>query len=287
LATLAKLMVWSRLAGTATHPAERDTVAILEGTYFKSQLGIENFMEEDFFSWVARKEARDVGVETARLLLGLLRNYNLREISEDVLKALYEGLVDPGTRHDLGEYYTPDWLAHRLVRRLLEPNPKASVLDFACGSGTFLYMTIREKRRLLGDSAATLKHICSAVVGMDIHPLACIVAKANYVLALGDLMAKRKQKVAIPVYLANSIRPPELEVRRQLWHKVECYKTEIDGHEVHIPETLIMDSEKYDKAIEAAREFAVHSKGKRVDGNAFANFLRTHYAGLLDDDDAA
>jgi len=287
LATLAKLMVWSRLAGTQTPPADRDTVAILEGSYFKSQLGIENFMEEDFFSWVARKEARDVGMEVARLLLGLLRNYNLREISEDVLKALYEGLVDPTTRHDLGEYYTPDWLAHRLVRRLLEPNPEATVLDPACGSGTFLYMTIHEKRRLLGDSAATLKHIRSAVVGTDIHPLACIVAKANYVLALGDLMAKRKQKVAIPVYLANSIRPPELEVRRQLWHKVECYRTEIDDHEVHIPEALIKDSEKYDQAIEATREFALHSRGKRVDAKAFANFLKAHYAGLVDDDDAA
>jgi methylase of polypeptide subunit release factors len=287
LAMLAKLTVWSRLAGTANHPTQRDTVAILEGSYFKSQLGIENFMEEDFFSWVARKEARDMGMEIARLLLGLLRNYNLREISEDVLKALYEGLVDPTTRHDLGEYYTPDWLAHRLVRRLLEPNPEATVLDLACGSGTFLYMTIREKRRLLGDSAATLKHILSAVVGMDIHPLACIVAKANYVLALGDLMVKRKQKVAIPVYLANSIRPPEMEVQPQLWHKVKCYKTEIDSHEVHIPETLIKDSEKYDQAIEAAHEFAVHSRGKRVDAKAFSNFLRTHYAGLLDDEDAA
>lgn len=287
LAMLAKLTVWSRLAGTANHPTQRDTVAILQGSYFKSQLGIENFMEEDFFSWVARKEARDVGMEIARLLLGLLRNYNLREISEDVLKALYEGLVDPTTRHDLGEYYTPDWLAHRLVRRLLEPNPEATVLDFACGSGTFLYMTIREKRRLLGDSAATLKHILSAVVGMDIHPLACIVAKANYVLALGDLMAKRKRKVAIPIFQANSIRPPERELSRGLWHKVECYKTEIDAHVVHIPETLIKDPDKYDRAIEAAREFAVHSKGKAVDAKAFTNFLKTQYAGLLDDDDAA
>ena len=287
LAMLAKLMVWCRLVSPQAHPSEQDIIAILEGSYFRDRLRIENFLEEDFFSWVARPEARKVGLEIARPLLGLLRDYNLREISEDVLKALYEGLVDPATRHDLGEYYTPDWLAHRLVRRLLEPNPKAAVLDPASGSGTFLYMTIREKRRLLGDSAATLNHILSAVVGMDIHPLACIVAKANYVLALGDLMVKRKHKVAIPVYLANSIRPPEMDAQPQLWHKVKCYKTEIDGHVVHIPETLIKDPDKYDQTIEAAREFAVHSKDKRVDAKTFTNFLRTHYAGLLDDEDAA
>jgi len=70
--------------------------------------------------WPARGEAREPGTEAARLLLGLLRNYNLRELSEDVLKSLYQELVDPKTRHDLGEYYTPDWLAARMVGRLLE-----------------------------------------------------------------------------------------------------------------------------------------------------------------------
>jgi len=60
------------------------------------------------------------------LLLGLLRNYNLRELSEDVLKSLYQELVDPKTRHDLGEYYTPDWLAARMVSRLLEEQPRGA-----------------------------------------------------------------------------------------------------------------------------------------------------------------
>ncbi len=287
LATLAKLMVWSRLASREGQADEREIVCILEGSYFKDQMGIENFLEEDFFSWVARKEARDTTLEITRPIIRLLGNYNLREISEDVLKALYEGLVDPATRHELGEYYTPDWLAHRIVRKMMEPNPKASILDPSCGSGTFLYMAIHEKRQLLGDSAQTLRHICGAVVGLDIHPLACIEAKANYVLALGDLMSKRRRKIGIPVYLANSIRPPELELEREFWQKVECYKTEIDGHGVHIPQVLIEDPEQYDQAIEAAREFAVHAKGQKVDWRGFDRFLRTHYAGLVEDADTA
>ncbi len=285
LATLAKLMVWSRLAGRHDRPNDGDLIDILEGTYFRDGLRIENFLEEDLFSWIARKETKQTAIETARLLLGLLGDYNLREISEDVLKALYEELVDPVTRHDLGEYYTPDWLAHRIVRRLLEPSPESTVLDPACGSGTFLYMAIREKRRLLGDSMKTLTHVLSGVVGLDIHPLACIIAKANYVLALGDLMTKRRRRVAIPVYLANSIRPPEREVRRQLWHKVECYRTSIDDRETHIPASLITDPDKYDLAIEAARDFAVHSKEKEVNAKAFGTFLKRQHPGLLDDED--
>ncbi len=168
LAILAKLMAWARLV-EGTTPDGAQIQAVLEGQFFKGQ-GIENFLEEDFFSWPARGEAHATGIEVARLLLGLLRNYNLRELSEDVLKSLYQELVDPKTRHDLGEYYAPDWLAARMVGRLLGEQPKASVLDPACGSGTFLYQAVRKKRILLGDSAETLAHIQDAVVGVDIHP---------------------------------------------------------------------------------------------------------------------
>lgn len=158
------------------------------------------------------------------------------------------------------------------------------MLDPACGSGTFLYMTIREKRRHLGDSTTTLTHILSSVVGMDIHPLACIVAKANYVLALGDLMTRRRGRVGIPVYMVNTIRPPSEPTFTTL-HRVKCSTTQIDSHQVFIPESLIADPEKYDRAVEAARDFASHAKGQKVDSEAFANFLKTHYPALVEDDE--
>jgi type I restriction-modification system DNA methylase subunit len=61
----------------------------------------------------------------------------------DVLKALYESLIDPVQRHDLGEYYTPDWLAAKVVRRVVDQPLTQFVLDPACGSGTFLFQAIR------------------------------------------------------------------------------------------------------------------------------------------------
>lgn len=284
LATLAKLMVWLRLAGTEQRPSDADARAILDGAYFKDRLSLENFLEEDFFSWPARSEAVTTGTECARLLMSILANYNLREISEDVLKSLYEGLVDPQTRHDLGEYYTPDWLAQRMAKKLLADEPRASVIDTACGSGSFIYAVIREKREKMGDSTATLNHIRTAVVGIDIHPLACIVAKANYVLALGDLLAKRRGRLAIPIYLANSIRLPEREVQTELWRRVECYRAEIDGRTVYIPEALISDTANYDDAIEAARDFAALNVGKKITVAEFRNYVETHYPRLTDDE---
>src|SRR5579885_533109 len=271
LATLAKLMSWMRITESATLPDDARIVEMLEGQLFKRQ-GIENFIEEDFFSWLSRGEAVRVGIEVVGWLFSLLQNYNLRELSEDVLKSLYQELVDPETRQDLGEFYTPDWLAHRIVNRLLDANPRGAMLDPACGSGTFLYLAIREKRKRLKDSSETLQHILGSVYGVDVNPLAVIVAKTNYILALGDLLKKRKAIVSIPVYLANTIRLPALKTQTTLWG-LASYVVELGGQEVLIPEVLLDDLGMYDRSIELVRDFARHNKGKSIDKKSFYNFL--------------
>ncbi|MGQ9854783.1 MAG: N-6 DNA methylase, partial [Candidatus Oleimicrobiaceae bacterium] len=286
LATLAKLMALVRLVEGKATPNTPQIQAVLEGQFFKDQ-GIENFLEEDFFSWPAREEARGTGVEVACPLLGLLRNYNLRELSEDVLKSLYQELVDPKTRHDLGEYYTPDWLAARMVQKLLSENLCATLLDPSCGSGTFLYQAVREKRRLLEDSAETLAHILDSVVGIDIHPLAVIVAKTNYVLALGDLLRRRRGKIAIPIYLSNAIRLPEREAQATLWMQMPSYRVELDGQSVYLPEKLLGQPALYDQAIEAARDFAVQWAGRTASEGHFLNYLAAHYPALAADETLA
>jgi len=290
LAMLAKLMAWVRLI-EGTTPDAAQIQGVLQGRFFKDH-GIENFLEEDFFSWPARGDAAEAGTETARLLLGLLRNYNLRELSEDVLKSLYQELVDPKTRHDLGEYYTPDWLAARMVGELLEEQPKASLLDPACGSGTFLYQAVRQKRALLGDHPETLAHIQDAVVGVDIHPLAVIVAKTNYILALGDLLSTRRGKIAIPIYLSNAIRLPEYvrqmkiqEVAGEFRGQPPGYDLELDGQLIHLPEKLMNQPTLYDQAIGAANEFAVQWAGRGASEADFRNYLAAQHSALAADDD--
>lgn len=290
LAVLAKLMVWMRLVEPGHTASDADIQKILDGDVFVEQ-GIENFLEEDFFSWPARPGARPTGIEIARRLLGLLKNYNLRELSEDVLKSLYEELVDPETRHDLGEYYTPDWLAARIVRHMLAGNPHASVLDPSCGSGTFLYQAIHEKRRHLPSTTETLNEILKTVVGMDIHPLAVIVAKTNYILALGDILQRRHSRIAIPVYLANAVQLPEFQrtpemaiVANRFSALPPGYAVELGDQTVTLPETLVDQPALYDQAVEAARLFAEHWADEQPTREHFANFLRQQVPALQQDD---
>src|SRR6266446_6919725 len=276
LATLAKLMAWMRITEATSLPEDPAIIEMLEGRLFKAQ-GIENFIEEDFFSWLARGEAVKVAVAFARQIFSLLQNYNLRELSEDVFKSLYQQLVDPDTRHDLGEYYTPDWVAHRIVKKLIAKKPEASMLDPACGSGTFLYLAIREKRQKLGDSQGSLRHILDSVCGADIHPLAVIIAKTNYVLALGDLLKKRRGGIAIPIYLADTIRLP------QRFMSGRQYEVRIDSQSLFIDEALIDDPSLYDHSIELAKDFAEQSKKRPITLAGFRNFLAAQRFGTATD----
>jgi len=269
LATLAKLMSWIRISESKRMPTDEQIIEMLEGRFFKNQ-GIENFIEEDFFSWLARPKATRLGISTVRWLYSLLQNYNLRELSEDVLKSLYQELVDPETRHDLGEFYTPDWLAHRIIRKLLDEKVNGAMLDPTCGSGTFLYLAIREKSERLGKSTTTLQHILDSVCGADIHPLAVIVARTNFILALGDLLKKRKGTITIPVYLADTLKLPER------WARTEHadYEVMVNDRAIYIPELLLKDLAVYDQAIEFAKDFARQNKGKRISRELFNNFLK-------------
>jgi len=225
----------ARFAGGSTAPlakmAMQDDAALLEsfrdlerGGLFRAY-GIRNFLEGDFFGWYLAAWNDDVE-EAVRALVQRLSEYDpgslelAPENARDLLKKLYHYLLPREIRHDLGEYYTPDWLAERLIRQTLtlgggrNPgiSPDTRILDPACGSGTFLVLIIRFMRNAAERKglkpAATLSAILKNVVGIDLNPLAVIAARTNYLLALGDLLKSRPGEIDIPVYQADSILTP-------------------------------------------------------------------------------
>lgn len=273
LATLAKLIAYIRITDAKVAPEEAQTEEIIQGTFFEKQ-GILNFLEEDFFSWVARQPVAAVTQRIVTRLVTLLFTYNLRELSEDVLKELYQKLVDPKDRHDLGEFYTPDWLASRMCESLLRRSGEDSVLDPACGSGTFLYQAIKHKRRRLPASRQTLERILGNVVGVDIHPLAVIISKINVLLALGDLFQKRGGPVSIQVYLANSIRHPEKQsVMGNGGAAAE--RVRLNDRDVLIPDAVLTSAERLDTAVRLADGFAKsHRNASQLDVDSFTHLLK-------------
>lgn len=206
LAVLSRLLAFIALVGRM--PKESELGGIVSGETFKA-LGVSNLVEEDFFVWILAQEVRSEAQTRLKGLAKHLRVYDFTKLDEDVLKELYQHLVDPVSRHDLGEYYTPDWLAERTLRELdLSVNER--LLDPACGSGTFLFTAIRLARQDGVSGEALVRYAFSKLAGVDVHPLAVMIAKVNILLALlPDLRGQAiKDLPALPVFMADTLRVP-------------------------------------------------------------------------------
>lgn len=211
LALFARALAFTALQRRA--PNADELPGIITGETF-DRMGFENFVGDDFFTWVTDpsvfEQAKGLLRSIATRLTGA---YDLSAVHEDLLKELYQELVDPQTRHDLGEFYTPDWLAELTLRKSGFPPSKeaqacnASLFDPSCGSGTFLFTAVRLLREA-GFRGKRLVELCvDQLAGIDVHPLAVTIAKTNLLLALGDDVRAYEQTVSLPIFLADSLSP--------------------------------------------------------------------------------
>lgn len=181
--------------------------ALLSGGMFEAS-DIRGVVERDFFDWVLDGPGGEAFVER---LAKRLSKFRWSGVDHDVLKSLYESVIDAETRHDLGEYYTPDWLAESLVNASIEDAIAQRILDPACGSGTFLFHAVR---RFLRDAdragmpnADALERLSNQVIGVDLHPVAVTLARVTYLLAIGtDRLQRDRRSLSIPVYIGDSIQ---------------------------------------------------------------------------------
>ncbi len=97
-----------------------------------------------------------------------------------------------------------------MVRHVIDRPLVEHVLDPACGSGTFLFHAIRVFLHEAEESDMNPEHraaeVCARVEGMDIHPVAVIIARVTYLLALAPALKHRKGALSIPVYLGDAMQ---------------------------------------------------------------------------------
>lgn len=203
LSVFAKFIAYSVI--TKETATDDNTIRdVLSGRIF-DRLNVERFVEDDFFHWVASDEFLTALRPMFREIGRQIDSYDFSEVQEDILKGVYQELIDLETRHALGEYYTPDWLCERVMEELpLERT--SSILDPACGSGSFLRAGIARLREQYPDLGA--EKLAEQVVGIDIHPLSVLIAKTTVLLSLGETVRRARRPVTLHIYLANSLLVP-------------------------------------------------------------------------------
>ncbi len=256
LLTLQETSFGSSLASELAHSSDDELKAKLEdiesGGVYKRK-GITNFLEGDFFRWylyaLDSPELKEAIKDTARALSEFEPATSTLDpaSTRDLLKKLYQYLVPKEVRHQLGEYYTPDWLAELLLNEVgYDGNTLKRFLDPACGSGTFLVLAIqraikhgREKEKIPDLEIA--KRIVSNIWGFDLNPLAVIAARTNYLFALGDLVNNLKN-IEIPIYLADSILWPQRTGQMQLRPRGESIEIQTSLKTFYVPSIWICNN---------------------------------------------
>ncbi|MBM4397899.1 MAG: N-6 DNA methylase, partial [Deltaproteobacteria bacterium] len=279
--------------------------SILSGQAFATAQ-VRGVVDSDFFDWIGEVPGGD------RFIKGLARRltrFGWQHVEHDVLKVLYESVIPTAQRKKLGEYYTPDWLADRIVAATVTDPLGQRVLDPACGSGTFLFHAIRHyldaaDRKGLG-LKESLEGLTQRVIGMDLHPVAVTFARVTYLLAIGPerLQDERRPALSVPVYLGDSIQWGQ---ERTLFSANELViptvgaQGELWSSDLRFPERTLDNAARFDEFVAELskmasvdrvrgapvpslgpvfRRFAIHAGDQLVITATFETLCRLHDAG--------
>lgn len=208
-----KLAEWE---GTAI----RSYLDRLESGDIFRQEGFGNLLEGDFFAWYCTNDQWDDDIADAvKCVFSVLAEYEDHHMFDgghvqDLFKDLYMAIIPGKVRHNLGEFYTPPWLAEQTILEALGTNSPGrwTALDPCCGSGTFITLLIRlvlEQSKSMSDKDK-LRNVLARVKGIDLNPLAVLTSRINYFINLSHLIGE-DDEFDVPIYLGDASYVPELK----------------------------------------------------------------------------
>ena len=218
--------------------AETDPADLLLGHELFRATGLQGVLESDFFAW-----PNEVGGEP--LLQTLARRVARFDWAE----------APPEERRQLGEYYTPAWLARAMIRELVDDPLNQRVLDPACGSGTFVAEAV--SHFIAAARAADLKplellnRLREAVTGVDVHPVAVHLARAAWTLAARPAISAASEaghdaSLSIPVYLGDALQLRFRTGDMFAEHNVTVQVEDDENTELVFPVSLVERAEDFD-----------------------------------------
>jgi hypothetical protein len=245
--------------------------SLLSGEVFRSAQ-VAGVVEHDFFDWVLEVPGGEAWVTA---IARRLARFDWTAVEHDVLKVLYESVIGADQRKRMGEYYTPDWLAQRVIDEVVTDPLNQRVLDPACGSGTFLFHAIR-RHLTAADAAgmdlpAAINSVTEHVLGLEVHPVAVAFARVTYLLAIGTarMAAPNRPAMVVPVYLGDSLQRGQ---HSTLFSATALTVKTADGAQLfddllRFPERTMTDVGRFDQLVEELSRMATsRERGAPVPG---------------------
>ena len=231
--------------------AETDPADLLQGRELHSATGLQGVLESDFFAW-----PNEVGGNPLlQTLARRVARFDWAEAPLDTAATLYESVIPPEERRQLGEYYTPAWLARAMTRELVDDPLNQRVLDPACGSGTFVAEAVTHFLAASGaanlEPREVLNRLREVVTGIDVHPVAVHLARAAWTLAARHAItaasaAGHDASLSIPVYLGDALQLRFRTGDMFAEHNVTVQVEDEENTELVFPTSLVERAETFD-----------------------------------------
>ncbi len=231
--------------------AETDTSDLLQGRELYRATGLQGVLESDFFAWPIEVGGNPLLQTLARRVA----RFNWAEAPPDTAAILYETVIPPEERRQLGEYYTPAWLARVMVRELVDDPLNQRVLDPACGSGTFVTEAVSHFIAAAGatnwEPSEVLNRLRDAVTGIDVHPVAVHLARAAWTLAARPAInaaatAGYDASLSIPVYLGDALQLRFRTGDMFAENEITIQTSDEENTELVFPVSLVERAEDFD-----------------------------------------
>jgi len=157
---------------------------------------LKNIFERvDFAQFASNSENKEI----LRQLIEVFSEKKLEEVSPDILGDAYEWILSyfAPQKAKEGEVYTPREVI-RLIVEILDPQPKDSIYDPACGSGGMLitsYKYVEEKYKETKELS---------LFGQEVNPLTLALCKMNLILhGINDYYLENGDTLLYPRFKEN------------------------------------------------------------------------------------
>ena len=228
--------------------AENDPEDLLKGRQFAEATGLHGVVESDFFSWPIEIGATPL----IRTIARRVARFDWSAPPSDIAATLYQTVIPAQERRDLGEYYTPRWLAKAIVEEIVTDPLNQRVLDPSCGSGTFIAECVEHfieaaKKQNVPDTKL-FELLRESVTGIDVHPVAAHLARAAWVIAAKPAIAQSASTaVTVPIYLGDSLQLRYQSRDLFAANNVTIGVGDDDNTELLFPVALVNDAENFDQ----------------------------------------
>ncbi|HVB22211.1 MAG TPA: N-6 DNA methylase [Ktedonobacteraceae bacterium] len=196
--------------------------AFLHLVYRRVASSYRHFFQQPVFDWFVPDDY------LLALVLQRLNSYNFKDVTSDLLGYTYEHFIERIARNKKGHFLTPP----SVVEFMLDQagyNTSAiigeSLLDPACGSGSFLVHAARRLKKVLAVAMANnsplerarifIEQVQTRLVGLEINPFSCYLAELNLFIQVLDDLALLWQHGEHPdierfaIYNTNSLEMPQ------------------------------------------------------------------------------